>query len=208
MVLSLLFAPSGFIHLERNVIPHLHGYWSSFVSKVDCFSLYLVSLQICRFVFWLVYFLTWLWESSKHSLLLSSWCHDKLNIYFGTSTRPARDQFALTSCGWGLTVLSYLSWILVCLYSFALYLFSRPMTLKEYLTLFNLRNGLLVAYFLRDWLNISVFLVHHTFLLLPKFILICLWDGELILEFIFYCRKFNNFSNYLPLNISDRYEVP
>ena len=63
--------------------------------KFDCLSPYCVSLQICHFIYLLLYFLIWLWEALHHSFLVISWYFNILNIYVGTSYRLSWDIFAL-----------------------------------------------------------------------------------------------------------------
>ena len=80
-----------------------------------CIKCWLFSVLYCESstlsFFLLVYCLICLCEASNNSLLISYWYHDKLNISFGTSTRPYQDHFDFPSCGWVMTVLSYLYWI-------------------------------------------------------------------------------------------------
>ena len=83
---------------------------SYFLAKVEYFLPYPVSLQLCSFVCWKVYSLICMWALSQNSLIICSLCCDTLDIYFGSSTRPSWEYFALISSVWVLTLLSHNSW--------------------------------------------------------------------------------------------------
>ena len=103
----------NFIKFQYMYVSWLNnGYVRGYVLFIICCKGWFFSLTPWVFNFvktnWFVYCLALFWEALKEYLLLFPWCRDVFNICFETSTCPYWYCFSFPSCGWVLTLLSYL----------------------------------------------------------------------------------------------------